>query len=212
VTDANKTLIGILVDRSGSMQSCKTDMEGGINTLIEEQAEQPGDCEVTLAQFDTQYEYVWETRAIAKAEKYKLTPRGGTALLDAMGKFITEIGEQLADRKAAKRPGKVVIVVVTDGYENSSKEWTRSDVKDLVTQQKNIYSWEFMFLGANMDAVAEGGSIGISPRASMTFDAQNSAAVGAAYAATSNLISGYRGGQSIQYTEADRANAGGQSN
>lgn len=191
MTNPDLTLIGILVDRSGSMQSCRIDMEGGIKSLLAEQAKADNPIEVTMAQFDTTYDIVYPPTPIKAAPTYVLQPRGGTALLDGMGRFITETGEALAKKKEKNRPGKVLIVVVTDGQENSSHEWTRKAVKDLITQQRSIYQWDFVFLGANMDAVAEADSFGISRGSAMSFNTANSASTMdslSSYASTYNLV------------------------
>ena len=204
MTNADLTLIAVLVDRSGSMAQCREDMEGGLNAFVESQASEPGDAEITLAQFDTKYELVWPLCAIKDAPKYTLTPRGCTALLDAMGRFITEVGEELAKRDEADRPGKVIVCIVTDGLENSSKDWTRDKVKALVEQQCSQWGWEFVFLGADMDAVQEGASLGIPQTSSLTFDKANARD---AYSMTSNWVSTVRGGGKAAFSEEDRKSA-----
>ncbi|MGO9350854.1 MAG: hypothetical protein ACLP3C_08525 [Mycobacterium sp.] len=103
MTDSDKAFIGILVDRSGSMQACKDDMEGGLNAFIEDQAEQPGSAELSLAQFDTEYEVVHDFMAIQTAPKYELMPRGRTALLDAMAHFIIHVSRWRTTRGATGR-------------------------------------------------------------------------------------------------------------
>ena len=203
-TNADLTLIAVLVDRSGSMAQWREDMEGGLNAFVESQASEPGDAEITLAQFDTKYELVWPLCAIKDAPKYTLTPRGCTALLDAMGRFITEVGEELAKRDEADRPGKVIVCIVTDGLENSSKDWTRDKVKALVEQQCSQWGWEFVFLGADMDAVQEGASLGIPQTSSLTFDKANARD---AYSMTSNWVSTVRGGGKAAFSEEDRKSA-----
>lgn len=208
MTNPNLTLIGVVVDRSGSMSSCRSDMEGGLNTFINEQAKLPDQAELTLAQFDTEYEIVHQPMDIKKVPPYSLVPRGGTALLDAMGRFITEIGENLTARAEQDRPGRVIICVVTDGYENSSHDWSREQVRKLVTQQQDDYQWEFVFLGANIDAVAEGSSLGIRATSSMTFDTANAAA---SYNAMSGYVAQSRaaapGAMAASFTDEDRKNA-----
>jgi hypothetical protein len=204
MTNADLTLIAVLVDRSGSMAQCRDDMEGGLNTFVESQAREPGDAEITLAQFDTKYEPVWPLSPIKDAPKYTLIPRGCTALLDAMGRFITEVGEELATRDEADRPGKVIVCIVTDGLENSSKDWTRDKVKALVEQQCSQWGWEFVFLGADMDAVQEGASLGIPQTSSLTFDKANARD---AYSMTSNWVSTVRGGGKAAFSEEDRKSA-----
>ena len=204
MTNTELSLIAVLVDRSGSMAQCRDDMEGGLNTFVGSQAGEPGDAEITLAQFDTKYEPVWPLSPIKDAPKYTLIPRGCTALLDAMGRFITEVGEELATRDEADRPGKVIVCIVTDGLENSSKDWTRDKVKALVEQQCSQWGWEFVFLGADMDAVQEGASLGIPQTSSLTFDKANARD---AYSMTSNWVSTVRGGGKAAFSEEDRKSA-----
>ena len=203
-TNADLTLIAVLVDRSGSMAQWREDMEGGLNAFVESQASESGDAEITLAQFDTKYELVWPLCAIKDAPKYTLTPRGCTALLDAMGRFITEVGEELATRDEADRPGKVIVCIVTDGLENSSVDWTRDMVKALVEQQSSQWHWEFVFLGADMDAVQEGASVGVPQKSSLTFDKANARLT---YAMASDYVSTVRGGRKAAFSEQDRKSA-----
>jgi uncharacterized protein YegL len=211
MTNDDLTLLAVLVDRSGSMSSCRTDMEGGLNTLVEEQRNLPGTLDLAIAQFDTVFDVVRPMGRLDVAYRYELVPRGATALLDAMGKYITDIGGQLASKSDDERPAKVVMVIVTDGLENSSKEWGRDAVKELVTKQRDQWAWEFIFLGANMDAVAEGASLGVSTASSMTFDANDPVAVAGSYAAVSSNLSGYRSGlvNSTAFSEEDRDKAMG---
>ena len=203
-TNADLTLIAVLVDRSGSMAQWREDMEGGLNAFVESQASEPGEAEITLAQFDTRYELVWPLGPIKDAPKYALMPRGGTALLDAMGRFITQVGEELAQRDETDRPGKVIVCIVTDGLENSSVEWTRESVKALVEQQRDQWQWEFVFLGADIDAVQEGASLGVPHRSTLTFDKANTIDV---YAMTSDWVSTVRGGGEAAFSEENRKSA-----
>lgn len=207
MTNPTHTLIGILVDRSGSMASCREDMEGGLNTFIDEQAKEPGTCDVTIAQFDTVYEIVYAPTPIDQVERYTLTPRGGTALLDGMGRFITEIGEALCGQDEAQRPGKVIIAIVTDGHENSSNDWNREMVRKLVEGQRDDYQWEFVFLGANMDAVAEARSVGIGRGSTMTFDSNSPVAMASAYNSMSSYVTSTRSGAAASFSEEERADA-----
>jgi hypothetical protein len=203
-TNADLTLIAVLVDRSGSMAHWRDDMEGGLNAFVESQASEPGDAEITLAQFDTKYEPVWPLGPINDAPKYTLMPRGCTALLDAMGRFITQVGEELAKRDEADRPGKVIVCIVTDSLENSSVDWTRKSVKALVEQQRDQWQWEFVFLGADIDAVQEGASVGVPHRSTLTFDKANARDV---YAMTSGWVSTVRGGGKAAFSDEDRKSA-----
>jgi uncharacterized protein YegL len=204
MTNTDLTLIAVLVDRSGSMAQCRDDMEGGLNTFVESQAKEPGDAEITLAQFDTKFELLWPLSPIKDAQKYTLVPRGCTALLDATGRFITEVGEELATRDEADRPGKVIVCIVTDGMENSSVDWTRDRVKALVQQQRSQWQWEFVFLGADMNAVQEGASLGVPQKSSLTFDKANARLT---YAMASDYVSTLRGGGKAAFSEEDRKSA-----
>jgi hypothetical protein len=156
------TDITMVVDRSGSMESIKSDAEGGINSFIDQQKQEPGEALLTLVQFDTDYEFVHKGKPIKQAPAFKLVPRGSTALLDAVGRAINETGARLAAMEESQRPGLVVFVIVTDGQENSSKEFTRERLRQMVQHQQSVYKWQFTFLAANQDAFAEGASMGIA--------------------------------------------------
>ena len=123
------TDITLVVDRSGSMQEIRSDAEGGVNAFVEKQAEEPGEALLTLVQFDTEYDFVHKGVPIDKVPKYELHPRGATALLDAVGRAINETGERLAKMAEPDRPGLVIVVIMTDGLENSSREFTKSKSK-----------------------------------------------------------------------------------
>ena len=156
------TDITMVIDRSGSMQSIQSDAEGGINSFIEQQKQEPGEANVTLVQFDTDYEFVHSGVPIKRVPAFKLVPRGSTALLDAVGRAINETGARLAAMEEAQRPGLVVFVIVTDGEENSSREFTLDQIRKMVEHQQSAYKWQFTFLAANQDAFAAGGSMGIA--------------------------------------------------
>ena len=135
--------------------------KAAVNTFIREQAQQAGNALLTLVQFDTQYEFVHQGIPVKRAPAYKLVPRGNTALLDAVGRAINETGDRLAKMAEADRPGLVVFVIVTDGHENSSREFSKSQIKEMIERQQTQYCWQFTFLGANQDAFAEAGGMGI---------------------------------------------------
>lgn len=204
MTDANYTHLLFVVDRSGSMSGLEQDMIGGINTVFEEQAKLDGKCLVDYAQFDTIYDMVFEDTPVAEAEAV-LVPRGGTALLDAVGKAATDLGKKLRDLPEDRRPGTVMVIVVTDGYENSSREWTSEGVKALIKKQEDKYNWQFTFLGANMDAVSVGASFGFNPANSLTYDTGNTVAMAASL---HNHTTRVRGGDFTGYTSEERSSQG----
>lgn len=154
--------ITVVLDRSGSMQSCKDDAEGGLNNFISEQKKLPGDAMFTLVQFDTVYEFVHTGINLKDAPPCKLEPRGGTALLDAVGRAIVETGERLKKIEQKERPGLVAFVIVTDGGENASREFALEKIKEMIKHQQEAYKWQFTFLGANQDAFAAAGNMGIA--------------------------------------------------
>jgi hypothetical protein len=204
MTNPDLTFIGVLVDRSGSMQRLKSDMEPALANFLADQAEQPGAAQVSLAHFDDVYEQVWTLRDITDVPNYTLVPRNTTALLDAMGRFITDVGTEVASRPEHGRPGKIIIVVVTDGLENASREWSPDGVRELVQQQRESNAWEFVFLGANFDAVAEAGRLGIPQSAALTFAPE---ATSAAWASMTSHVSRLRGGDKAGFGDDDRSNA-----
>jgi hypothetical protein len=169
MTRSNLTHLYFLLDRSGSMQSIKSDIEGGFAAFVDEQRKGAGECQATLAQFDDVYEVVYADRPIADVPPLDLQPRNMTALHDAMGRLITDAGEKLAALPESERPGTVIVAIMTDGLENASKEWTGASIKALVSQQTNAYGWTFMYMGADQDAVEVGAALGIDKDLSVTY-------------------------------------------
>jgi len=155
------TEIVLVIDRSGSMYSCRTDAEGGINQFIKEQKALEGEANLTLVQFDSEYDFIHEGVDIAEVGEYTLEPRGGTALLDAVGRTVQETGARLAKMDEKDRPGLVAFVIVTDGQENSSEEFKLEQVKEMIAEQTDKYNWQFTFLGEGLDAFGGGRSMGI---------------------------------------------------
>jgi hypothetical protein len=169
MTDSTLTHLYFLLDRSGSMQSIRSDTMGGFDAFIEEQRGTPGRCRVTLAQFDDRYDEVYADRDLADVPPLELAPRGSTALLDALGRFITESGERLTALPDDERPGSVVVGVMTDGLENASGEWSHARIKALIERQTRDYGWQFLYLGADQDAIEEGSKMGFAADRSMTY-------------------------------------------
>jgi len=170
MTDPNYTAIAVLMDRSGSMESVRSDAEGALQAFIEDQRALPGTCTIRLADFDTEYQTIYPSLPIDRAPRYQLVPRGGTALLDSIHRLVTEFGAELSAMPEDRRPSKVLVVVQTDGEENSSKTFTREQVFALIEQQRRDYHWNFVFLGANQDAIAAGMSMGFTQGSSMTYN------------------------------------------
>jgi uncharacterized protein YegL len=170
------THIAMVVDRSGSMSSCWEDVLGGYKQLVIDNKKAPGKCTFTVAAFDTEYDTLEDFTDIQSVnETLKVSPRGGTALLDAIGKTITLVGEKLAKLAEDERPEKVMFVIQTDGYENASKEFKKDAIKKMITDQTEIYKWEFMFIGASLDAVHDAQSWGIRDCNTSVYNTNNSA-------------------------------------
>ncbi|MDN5796464.1 MAG: VWA domain-containing protein [Intrasporangium sp.] len=186
MTDPNLTHIYFLLDRSGSMQSIKSDTEGGFDAFIDEQRQASGQCRVTLAQFDDEYEQVYRDIPVGEVPPLQLHPRGRTALLDSIGRLIGDAGARLAALPEPERPATVIVGIMTDGHENASRELTHAQVKALIEQQSQAYQWRFLYLGADQDAIEVGASIGVGAANSMTYARGR---VAAAMRATSGNIS-----------------------
>src|SRR5262249_11881777 len=155
------TDLTVVLDRSGSMHTCRSDAEGGLNSFIAKQKELPGECTFTLVQFDTVYEFVHKAIPLGTVPHCTLEPRSNTALLEAVGRAIVETGERLRAMPESERAALVVCVILTDGQENSSQEYTKARVREMIEHQQNVYKWQFIYLGANQDAFAEARGIGI---------------------------------------------------
>ncbi len=213
MTDASLTHLYFLLDRSGSMQSIKSDTEGGFAAFVEEQRKAAGSCRVTLAQFDDTYEVVYADRDVRDVPPLVLAPRHTTALLDAIGRLITDAGRRLAATPEDRRPGTVVVAIMTDGLENASREWTHAAVKALIEQQERDYAWQFLYLGADQDAIEVGRSIGVAAGNSLTY---GRGAVAPAMAAAANLVGELRLARRVApaaamraFTDQERADSAG---
>lgn len=158
------TEIICVIDRSGSMMSLRSDAVGGINSFLTEQKAVPGEANLTLVFFSHEYELVHSGKPLAEVAlltEADYVPQGTTALLDAVGRTIDDVGTRLANTPEAKRPGKVLVAILTDGLENASQDYTRARVAEMIRHQQEKYDWAFVFLAANIDAFAEAKSLNI---------------------------------------------------
>ena len=173
----NLTEMVFVLDRSGSMSGLAADTIGGFNELIEKQKKIEGDAYVTTVLFDHEYEVLHDHVAleeVAPLTDKEYFARGSTALLDAVGRTIDAVGARLAATAEDERPEHVVFVITTDGMENSSREYTAKRVRGMIEHQQQKYSWQFVFLGANMDAVSEARKLGISAKYAADFTPSHS--------------------------------------
>jgi hypothetical protein len=168
------TEIAFVLDRSGSMNPIADDAIGGFNTFLTEQQALTGQARLTLVLFDHEYMVTHnnvDIRAVPPLDAKTYTPRGMTALLDAVGRTIDDIGTRLAATPEAERPAKVIVAILTDGQENASRDYTFARVADKIKHQQEKYSWEFLFLAANQDAIAAAGALAIQPKDAIAFQA-----------------------------------------
>lgn len=163
--NADLTEIICIIDRSGSMDSIRTDAIGGFNAFLGAQQQLPGQARLTLVLFNHEYERVLDGTPLPDVQPLSdetYQPAGTTALLDAVGRTIDDVGQRLAATPEAERPGKVLVCILTDGLENSSSDYTRERVQAMIQHQQETYAWEFAFLAANQDAFAEAGGLSIA--------------------------------------------------
>lgn len=181
------TDITVILDRSQSMARICRETESGFNEFVGSQRTLPGTATLSLVQFDDEYSCDYVARDIRQVPPLYLVPRGTTALYDAIGRTINTTGNRLSRMAEKDRPGKVVMVILTDGEENASKHFSREAVFEMIEHQKSKYNWEFIFLGANQDALKVGSSFGISKEYSMTFAANTGGVVGVYDTLASNM-------------------------
>jgi hypothetical protein len=199
-----RTDITILLDRSGSMASVKQDVEGGFASFLDQQRRIPGECSLSLTQFDSgAVEEVYVAEPIHHAPGLTLHPRGTTPLLDAVGRTIVSSGERLVALPEPSRPDRVLFVIITDGHENASREFSKAQVRELIERQRQAYGWEFIYLGANVDAFAEAGRMGIDLAYTASYEASPDGVM-RAFTVMSERCHAYRAGRSAAFTDQDR--------
>lgn len=143
--------ITMVIDKSGSMYTSKQDVIGGVQKIIDEQkANKDGKCTISLYTFNDKVNEVFVGKDVNDVEEFKYSPDGMTAMNDGLGVAIDNTGKWLAAMKEEDRPGKVMIAVFTDGLENSSKEYTLKQVKDMIEHQEKVYNWTFLYLGTDI--------------------------------------------------------------
>ncbi|NPV12891.1 MAG: VWA domain-containing protein [Ignavibacteria bacterium] len=188
-----KTKIICILDRSGSMSSIIEDAIGGFNTFLKEQQELDDVANMDIFLFDTEFSKVVnnvDIKNVKPMTNKTYVPRGGTALYDAIGKTIDSELDFLA-QNPNNRPDKTLCVILTDGEENSSREYSREKIKMMIEEMEKEFKWNFIFLAANQDAIMTAGSIGIAAGKSMNF-AANGEGITVAYQKISKAASYYR--------------------
>ena len=160
----NLTELVFILDRSGSMAGLEADTIGGFNAMIEKQKREEGEALVSTVLFDHETVVLHDRVDLRKVEPMtdrQYTVRGCTALLDAIGGAVHHIGNVHKYAREEDRPAKTIFVITTDGMENASKRYTYDTVKRMIERQRELYGWEFLFLGANMDAIRAARRFGI---------------------------------------------------
>ena len=170
------TEIWMILDRSGSMDAIHSGTVEAVNAFVTDQKTEEGQVYFTLRQFDDVVDTVYDRLPLEKVPMMKLDdfqPRGMTALHDAVGKAILDLGRVLEKTPEDERPGSVIFTILTDGHENASKEFSGKQVADMIQHQKDKYDWEFVFLGANIDVDKIAGELNIEPEDRITFSSTN---------------------------------------
>ena len=192
------------------MESIREDTIGGFNSFLREQKSTSNGDLLTLVQFDDQYETIHDGVSISdvpELDNKTFQPRGMTALFDAIGRIINSTGARLSNMPEKDRPGRVIFVIITDGLENASKEFTdRKQVFDMITHQTDKYNWQFLYLGANQDAISVGQGLGINIASSMSYSA-SSVGTTKSWDAMSRSVTSRKFGNSVRdsaFTDAER--------
>jgi len=168
------TEIVFILDRSGSMCGLESDTIGGYNEMLKKQKQMEGEAIISTILFDDHFEVLHNRLPIAEVKpmtEHEYFVRGSTALLDAIGRSITKIGDVQRTTAEDQKAEKVIFVITTDGMENSSMEYSTAHIKLMIERQKEKYGWEFLFLGANIDAVETAEKIGISAKHAVNYHA-----------------------------------------
>ena len=199
----NLTEIVFILDRSGSMAGLEQDTIGGFNAMINKQKKEEGECYISTVLFDNQTQVIHDRVSLDKipplTEKEYFV-RGCTALLDAVGGAIHHIGNVHKYAREEDRPEKTLFIITTDGMENASRNYTYERVKEMIAHEKEKYGWEFLFLGANIDAAKEAGRFGIAPDRATNYHADHKGTE-VVYEALSDALLTYRAAPSISMSQ-----------
>jgi len=204
------THLTVILDRTGSMESIRDDTIGGFNAFLSSQQAEPGEATLTLVQFDSQdpYEVIHHFKPIAEVPpltRQTFVPRASTPLLDALGRGINDLEQSLGQKAEDERPARVVMVIITDGQENASREFRKEQIEKMIRDKQAKLDWQFVFLSADLAAIEEALSSGVSPSSAMAFD-KDARGTQAAWSSASARIADYRAerSQGVAFTEEDR--------
>ena len=184
------TDITIILDRSGSMSSIKNATIEGYNSFLKEQKSTKNASTISLIQFDDQYETVYENQnieSVAYLNNKSFEPRGSTALIDAIGLTINSTKKRIKSLPKDARPKNTIIAIITDGFENASTKYTRNEIFKMIRKREKKDQWEFVFIGANQDAIREARRFGISRDKALSFSADSDGIKNAMFSLSSNI-------------------------
>lgn len=193
------TELVFILDRSGSMSGLESDTIGGYNGLLEKQKKEEGEAVITTVLFDDHYELLHDRinlRGVAPITEKEYFVRGSTALLDAIGKTISKIGNAQKHTAEEERAERVLFVITTDGMENASREYSLKLVREMIERQKTRYGWEFLFLGANIDAAETAESFGIHRDMAVNYNPDGEGTQ-LNYQVLSDVVTSFRDGATI---------------
>jgi uncharacterized protein YegL len=191
---SNLTELVFILDRSGSMGGLESDTIGGFNSMLAKQQAEPGECRITTVLFDNKYEILHDRidiKAVGAMTNKEYFVRGNTALLDAVGLTINKIGGVQKNTAESHRAEKVLFVITTDGMENASREFGYDRIKSMIEKQKAKYGWEFIFLGANIDAIDIADRFGVDSTRAQNFH-NDSEGIALNYAVVSKTVASFR--------------------
>jgi len=193
------TELVFILDKSGSMSGLEADTIGGFNAMLDKQKAVDGECRITTVLFDNHFELLHDRidiQAVGPISNKEYCIGGSTALLDAIGRTIHKIGNAQKHTAEEFRAEKVLFVIITDGEENASREYSAALVKQMIERQQLLYGWEFIFLGANIDAVQTAAQFGIGPDRAQTYHA-DSAGVSLNFRIMSETVAIYRASEAM---------------
>ena len=170
------TEVVFILDRSGSMSGLEADTIGGFNAMIEKQRKEEGEAYISTVLFDDRTEVLYDRVPVSRVEPMNDTQyyvRGCTALLDAIGGAIHHIANVHRYAREEDRPEKTLFIITTDGMENASRMYSYDEVRQMVEKETDKYGWEFLFLGANMDAIEVAGRFGIRADRAVTYESDH---------------------------------------
>lgn len=202
----NYSDVMVVLDRSGSMGCLTDEVIGAFNFFVDEQKKVEGEATLTLIQFDDHYEVNYEAiniQEVSHLDETTYVPRGMTALFDAVGRTILSTGNRLSAMAESERPEKVIFLIQTDGMENASTDFTLDRIKTMIKEQQEVYSWEFVFLGANIDAISVAADIGIQQGRAMKY-ANNAQGTKEAFCSLSCNLASFRRGEKADMSYEDK--------